>query len=157
MKRYLPVLLVIALAASMVVPAVAYARMGKAPDRPTFVSRPFTKHVVNKVGTDFAAWGYVKTHKAKPLTTGAAATIYVWKWTRVKSPKVHYSWESSAGLTTAAVLSTTTPTPHCRTKYATKMNIGAKGLYKLRTKLVWVDAKSITRTLWSPPSIIGVR
>jgi hypothetical protein len=156
MRRLLLVVLVAALASSMVVPAVAFATVVKAPDAPVLVSHPFTAYSALKVGHRFAVWGYVKTRRDRPLTTGATLRIFAWRWTRITTPKPHRSWVATDGLTTQATLAATS-TRGWKTRYGATMNIGAKGLYRLRARLAWVDAIGISRTMWSPPRDILIK
>ena len=147
MKRFFAIALITALVLGMAVPAVGVARQGKSKGRatgkPTFVSHPYTKHSKLKINKDFKTWGYVKTWKRAPLTQDATLTIRAQKWNSGTR-----SWEASAGLMTTATISPTGKFKK-KTNYSAVMNIGSTGRYRLRAKLVWMDAKGVEHTKWS--------
>ena len=143
MKKRLSAVIELVLLMAMVVPSIAVAvpkqPSARAKGKPIFVSHPYTKKKTVKVARDFKAWGYIKTWRGRPLTSEATATIVVQKWNGRRS------WETSESLASTATISATGKFKQ-KTNYSATLNIGTKGRYRLRTKLVWTDSAGVVRT-----------
>jgi hypothetical protein len=130
-------------------PASTAAPIVKPKPKPkaTVVSHPYVTAGVHRAGRVLKAWGFVSPRLPKG-TQGTTMTITV-------QQSVKGSWVATSSLGTTATVANKGKFAH-RTNYTDKLTIGQAGLYRLRAKLVWRDAKGVEHTKWSKPLVIKV-
>jgi len=112
----------------------------KAKAKKTAISHPYVSKRKHRVGITFAVWGFIspRLHNANEATL----TINVQQYAG------HGSWVATSGLETTGTVSQSGKFKH-KTNYTAAMNITQAGSYRMRTKLIWTDAKGVERTRWS--------
>ena len=125
-------------------PAVAVA-----PAAPVMFSRPFAKSVKVKRNRTFRVTGYIDPSVS---TSATAATVTV----SVERRNSRGKWVATPSYNQTATVSATG-------KYANKLNyvanfkIGRLGKFRLRAKLVYLDASSVSKVKFSKPTAIVVK
>jgi hypothetical protein len=104
----------------------------------TKVSHPYVSKKRHHAGVGFALWGFVSPR----INTGEATlTVGVQKL-------AGGSWVTSSSLAATGTLSQSGKFKH-KTNYVATLNLPQSGRYRLRAKLVWIDAKGTEHTKWS--------
>jgi hypothetical protein len=122
-------------------PAVAAA--------PVAFSRPLVKHATVKHNRAFKVTGYIDP---SVTTSATAATVTV----SVQRRNSHGKWVATPSLNQTATVSATG-------KYAGKLNyvagfkIRRLGKYRLRAKLVYLDASSASQVKWSKTTTVTIK
>jgi hypothetical protein len=129
-----------------------YAKPAAAMPKPMMTSAMMSQPRVPKqkqmVGVAFSCWGYIAPKL--PNTHEATVTITVQRWTHAGG-----SWVATSGLNTQGMVSATGQFKG-KTNYHAKLKIGEAGRYRMRAKLVWMDAKGVKHTTWSKRLIFRV-
>lgn len=116
------------------------APAAKPKPKATKVSHPFMAKGKRRQNKSFKVWGYISPKLANTKTTTLTVSVQTYGG--------HGSW-----ITTAGVAATGTVTPKGRfknkTNYTASFKIDRPARYRLRTKLIYVDAKGVQRTKWS--------
>jgi hypothetical protein len=114
-------------------PAVPAAPKVSAPSR-TYVAKG--KH---RAGQALSVWGFIS-----PRLSGATeSTLTVYAFSKVSG-----SWVTTSSLTATGTISPSGKFKH-KDNYATSLTIANAGKYRLRTELVFVDAKGVQHDKWS--------
>ncbi|MDR3686015.1 MAG: hypothetical protein P4L93_03525 [Coriobacteriia bacterium] len=116
---------------------------------PVLFSRPFVKNAKIKRGRTFKVTGYIDPSLS---TSATVATVTV----SVDRRNSRGRWVAAPSYNQSATVSATG-------KYAGKLNyvasikIGRLGKYRLRAKLVYLDASSTSQVKWSKPTNVVVK
>ena len=116
---------------------------------PVMFSRPFVAHAKVKHGRAFGVTGYIDPS----VTTSATATTVT---VSVQRRNSHGRWIAVPSLNQTATVSATG-------KYANKLNYVASfkirrlGKYRLRAKVVYLDASSTSQVKWSKFTMVTIK
>ena len=116
---------------------------------PVLLSRPFVKNAKIRRGRTFKVTGYIDPS----LTTSATATTVT----------VNVDRRNSRGKWVAVPSLNQTATVSAIGKYVKKLNyvaslkIARVGTYRLRAKLVYLDASSASQVKWSKPTTVTIK
>ena len=119
------------------------------PAAPVMFSRPFVRHAKIKHGRTFGVTGYIDPS----VTTSATATTVT----------VSVQRRNSRGKWIAVPILNQTATVSATGKYANKLNYVASfkirrlGKYRLRAKVVYLDASSTSQVKWSKFTSVTVK
>lgn len=120
-----------------------------APAAPVMFSRPLVRHATVKHNRAFGVTGYIDPS----VTTSATATTVT---VNVQRRNSHGKWVAAPSLNQTATVSATG-------KYAGKLNYVASfkirrlGKYRLRAKLVYLDASSTSQVKWSKTTTVTIK
>jgi len=120
-----------------------------APAAPVMFSRPLVKHATVKHNRTFGVTGYIDPS----VTTSATATTVT---VSVQRRNSRGKWIAVPSLNQTATVSATG-------KYANKLNYVASfkirrlGKYRLRAKLVYLDASSTSQIKWSKTTTVTIK
>ena len=127
-----------------------YASTPAAPAKPkikkTAVSRPYVSKRHHHASKSFAVWGFISPRI--PHASTATLTVGVQQFTGG-------SWVTTSSLAATGTVSQKGSFKH-KTNYWTTMTFAETGLYRLRTKLIWTDAKGVEHTKWSKPRSVRI-
>lgn len=138
MRKWIAVLLVAVVVASVIAPAVAMAGPKKHTGRPVFVQHPYTAKQKMKVGAEFKVWGYVAP-KVSDLTS---KTVEIQVFMRAPGG----SWVETTAV--AGSLYNVAKFRN-RTMYAAKLTFAEAGRYRIRAKYTWEAADGTKMTRFS--------
>lgn len=109
----------------------------KTSSKHTVVSHPYATRGKHRPGRALKVWGYIAPKL--PNTSEATLTIVVQR--RVKG-----SWVATDGLTTTGTVTVKGKFRGNKTNYHATLHIPRSGQYRLRAKLVYLDAKAVEHT-----------
>lgn len=109
----------------------------KTSSKPLMVSHPYASQGRHRAGRTLKVWGYVAPKV--PNTSEATLTITV-------QQRVGRSWVATDGLTATGTVRAKGKWHGNKTNYAATLKLPTKGLYRLRAKLVYLDAKGVEQT-----------
>ncbi|HEY5540268.1 MAG TPA: hypothetical protein VIL41_02310 [Coriobacteriia bacterium] len=129
-------------------PAVAKPAVAKPAAKPVLFSRPFVKKAHFRRGRTFTAAGYFSPTLAS--ATNATVTI------SVERRNAHGRWVATPSYNETATLS---PTGKYKNEinYTAAMKINRLGKFRLRAKLVYLDASSVSQSKWSKPTTVTIK
>jgi hypothetical protein len=128
-----------ATAATTTTPAKAKAKAKPKP-KATKLSHPYASKVKHSADTTFTVWGYVTPRL--PRLQEATLTV------GVEQSMGHGSWAATSSLSATGTISSKGKFKG-KTNYTAKLHIPHAGRYRLRTQLVYNDAKGVRHTKWS--------
>jgi hypothetical protein len=117
--------------------ATAAKPAAKAKPKPTKVSRPYIARGKTKPGVAFSTWGFI----TPTLATSTPATLTI----AVDTYMGQGSWATTSGVAATATISPTGKFKN-KTNYTASLTIDRPARYRLRAKLVYIDAKGVERT-----------
>lgn len=109
----------------------------KSNSKPLMVSHPYASQGRHRAGRTLKVWGYI----APKMSNTSEATLTV-----TVQQRVGRSWVTTDGLTATGTVSAKGKWHGNKTNYAATVKLPTKGLYRLRTKLVYLDAKGVEQT-----------